>query len=399
MKKQFKSFTSARKYVRSLELKTQKNYSEYSVQGKLPEDIPSNPAKYYKFLGWTTFPDFLGTNNVATNLKSFWPFKKARKFVRELKLKNTSAWNDYCKSDNKPDNMPSSPERYYINEWISWPDFLGNGNIAFGKIKKLNYSKAQPIVQQLKIKSSIDWKKFVKENRIPNNIPKDPQGYYKNKGWKSWPDWLGTPLKKSYTRKLQIIWDFKKSRKFVHKLKLKSQKQWRNYYQSGNKPSEIPTDPSRRYKNKGWKSWPDWLGTDTIANRNRTFWDFDKSKKYLKKLGLKSRTEFYEKSKSGNISKHIPIEPRKKYTTQWKGWGDFLDTGNINSTKRSESFLSAKEAKPILKKLFKENNIENLSDWIKFASKNNKLLQDLHLPSNLLNTYSLGEAEKRKKQK
>jgi len=29
----------------------------------------------------------------------------------------------------------------------------------------------------------------------------------------------------------------------------------------GKKPDDIPDVPNQGYKNKGWVSWPDWLGT------------------------------------------------------------------------------------------------------------------------------------------
>jgi len=66
-----------------------------------------------------------------------------------------------------------------------------------------------------------------------------------------------------------------------------------------------------------------------------------------------------------------------------------LGTGIISNRKKSQSFLSAKEAKPVLQKLFKEYDIKNLSDWRKFSKTHGKLLEELHIPSKLLRTYSL----------
>jgi hypothetical protein len=54
------------------------------------------------------------------------------------------------------------------------------------------------------------------------------------------------------------------ARQFVHTLGLKSQAEWASYRKSGHKPSDIPSNPNRTYKNE-CKSWDDWLGTGFIA--------------------------------------------------------------------------------------------------------------------------------------
>jgi hypothetical protein len=85
---------------------------------------------------------------------------------------------------------------------------------------------------------------------------------------------------------------------------------------------------------------------------------------------------------------------------QNKGWirpGDWLGTGNIGNSEKSKLFLSIEEAIPIYRKLCKENNIKNLSDWRKFSKTHGKLLQELHLPSKFLSVYNLEKAEKRLK--
>ena len=78
----------------------------------------------------------------------------------------------------------------------------------------------------------------------------------------SWPDWLGTGTIASRFYKYR---PFKQARKFVHKLGLKNQAEWRKYCkgelsEKGLKPADIPSNSQRTYKNKGWISWPDWLG-------------------------------------------------------------------------------------------------------------------------------------------
>ena len=48
--------------------------------------------------------------------KQFRDFESAREFARELKLKGSREWYEYCKSGNKPDDIPSNPQKVY-KEW------------------------------------------------------------------------------------------------------------------------------------------------------------------------------------------------------------------------------------------------------------------------------------------
>ncbi len=55
------------------------------------------------------------------------------------------------------------------------------------------------------------------------------------------------------------------ARKFVRSLNLNGEADWRLYCKGEipdllPKPEDIPTAVARVYKNKGWISWPDWLG-------------------------------------------------------------------------------------------------------------------------------------------
>jgi hypothetical protein len=60
--------------------------------------------------------------------KKFRDFKSAREFARGLKFRNNKEWREYCKSGNKPDDMPSNPERKYKDKgWIGYGDWLGTG--------------------------------------------------------------------------------------------------------------------------------------------------------------------------------------------------------------------------------------------------------------------------------
>jgi hypothetical protein len=105
--KKFRDFASAREFVSKLKLKNTTEWKEYLKSGDKPDDIPSSPKNIYK-------KDFKGVDNWLGN--EWRPFAEAREFARALNLKGHKEWEDYCKSGNKPDDIPATPWRTY-KEW------------------------------------------------------------------------------------------------------------------------------------------------------------------------------------------------------------------------------------------------------------------------------------------
>ena len=83
---------------------------------------------------------------------------------------------------------------------------------------------------------------------------------------------------------------FKQARKFAREMNLSNKEEWKSLVKSNKIPNDIPTDPQSTYKNKGWTSWGDFLGTGTIASFNRTYSTFTEARKFVRSLGLKSQS-------------------------------------------------------------------------------------------------------------
>ena len=115
-------------------------------------------------------------------MKKFRDFKSAREFAQKLEFTSISKWNKYCVSGEKPHDVPSSPQKVYKKEWISWPEFLGNGNIASQKRVYLSFFDAKKFVHNLKLKDIQEWKKYCKSGKKPDDIPAHPWDVYKE--WK-----------------------------------------------------------------------------------------------------------------------------------------------------------------------------------------------------------------------
>ena len=84
----------------------------------------------------------------------------------------------------------------------------------------------------------------------------DPSKVYK-KSWKGWSDFLSTSKKSDWRN----IANYSKAKKIIKKYKLNSNRDFNNLSKTGKKPVNIPSNPNRAYKNKGWKGWKDFLGT------------------------------------------------------------------------------------------------------------------------------------------
>jgi 3-mercaptopyruvate sulfurtransferase SseA len=243
--RKFRNFKSARKFVRSLGLKNYKEWLEYCKSGNKPDNIPANLDTFYKNKGWTAWGDFLGTGTVANKDKTYRPFAEAREFTRELNLKTQKEWFEYCKSGNKPKDIPGNANTTYKKEWTAWGDFLGTGRIATQNKVYRSYKDAREFVQKLGLKNTKEWMAYCKSGNKPDDIPSTPQNTYKNSGWISVGDFLGTGNVASQNRTHR---PFKEAREFVISLGLKNSKEWFEYCKSGNKPDDIPATPWDVYK-------------------------------------------------------------------------------------------------------------------------------------------------------
>ncbi|MDC0153553.1 hypothetical protein OAJ02_02330 [Nitrosopumilus sp.] len=260
MAKQFRDFESARKFVRKLGFKNTYEWQEYCKSDNKPNDIPSNPQKNYSDQGWINWTDWLDSNTFAKSNRNYVSFIEAKKIVREFKIISETDWRKFCISGKRPDDLPSKPERVYKKEWTSWGDFLSTGYIANQKRNYLPFDKASKIskiiASKYKIKTQKDWYNFIRNNKIimENEFPKiphNPQTTYKKDWLKNggWGGFLGTGTVASQFKKYR---PFKEAREFVRSLELKTGREWEEYCKSGNKPDDIPSVPSKVYKE--WKN-------------------------------------------------------------------------------------------------------------------------------------------------
>lgn len=333
-----------------------------------------------RIFNFEVFSEYIDESELKENLQiKLWdklsrfqwmPFEEAREFVMQLNLKSGSEWIKYCKSGKKPESIPNAPRSSYKNKgWISMGDWIGTTPGWDGSY--LSFKEAREFVRSLKFNNGTEWKRYAKSVEKPHNIPQQPEKGYKNKGWINVRDWIGSKKLSNFEKNKNFL-PFDKAREYVRKLKLKNQKEWQ-YYSKTKKPDFIPGVPRKAYKNDGWISLGDWLGSGSKSTSESSFLSYEEAKKWALDNKIKSGTEWL--SKGSRIHNFLPAKPYRTYKNNWKGWGDFLNTGNVRT--RDKVFKSFEEAK---KWVLKEK-IRTSQEWIALKNKPNDI------PSNPQRTY------------
>ena len=156
------------------------------------------------------------------------------------------------------------------------------------------------------------------------------------------------------------------AKKIVQKLNIKSISKWTEYMIK-NKLKNIPQSPCQYFKNKGWISWGDFLGTGRIANQNKKFISYNEAKKIVCSLNIQSRNEWYKKYHLMIKQYNIPSLPSDTYK-EWESWGEFLGTGRIQDNKLAVNYLSYNESKEWVGNNL---NIKSVKEWVKNVQQNN----------------------------
>ena len=276
-------------------------------------------------------------------LRSWRSFRKARAFARSLDLRSRREWEAWVRGEfpekgERPADIPTLPSSVYGKEQFrSWGDFLGTGNVAHARRRFRPFRNARAFSRRLGLRSLREWWMWSKgdlpaKGTRPADIPCEPHVIYRERGWKNWMDFLGTKNKVNVRRAFRC---FTEARIFARNLGLNSKPEWERWSRGdlpkkGSRPEDIPASPDRCYRDRGWKSWGDFLGTRNLANSRRIFLPFRQARAFVRTLCLTSSREWLNWSKGslpekGTRPADIPSTPWKNYRDRgWNGWDDFL---------------------------------------------------------------------------
>lgn len=290
---------------------------------------------------------------------------------------------DYFKDKNQEKGTKKNESNDQFNFEV-FSDYIDESVLSeqlqiklWGKLAKYNwmpFQEARLIVRDLGLNSYSHWREFSKSMKKPSDIPANPNGVYKNEGWDSWGDWLGTDI--IATKYIEFV-SFNEARKYARNLNLKTVEEW--YSLKSKRPSNIPSAPQRTYENKGWKGWGDFLDIENYRGNDVEWMPFEVARSIIRKLGLKNVNEWYEYSRSADLDKRIPRAPAVAYKNDgWIGNGDWIGTDKIAD--QFKNHLSFEDAR----KFMKAREIYSLKEW-RVYRKANKIE---NIPYKLSRTYS-----------
>lgn len=256
IKEEHLSFEEARKHMHTVGIAGKTEWrlwckSQIPGKGKKPFFIPTQPNLVYKNSGWVSWSDFFNNNRI------YLPFEEVREYARSLNFKAQGDWFLHIKKE-KPKHIPYNPALAYAGKgWVDWSDFLK------GSQKWLPFEEAREIIRGLKLKGQTEWRKYCLgqlegKPPFPSNMPKVPHVIYADK-WEGYSDWVGNNFKSTLCK--TFAWPtYEETRAYATSLNFSSGAGWIEHIRSLTDP-KYPIAAYFVYKNSGWISWSDFLGT------------------------------------------------------------------------------------------------------------------------------------------
>lgn len=251
--RKYAPFEQALKFARNKNLKNSMEWRKLDLN-EIPANIPKNPHHVYEGNGWAGWGHFLGTGNVFQG--EYMEYEEAESFVQKLNFKSVSEFRKYCKSVERPNNLPTNPEKAYKNNgWVDFFQFLGKEKNTF-----MQYEEAKVIVGQLGLITLGEFSEYLRNNELPDGIPRSPEHFYKKDGsWINWQDFLGNS---SDDFKFRNHLTYEEAKGAIKPFNIVSSRSWKKIMTATNRPKNIPAWPPTFYKGYGWVSWSDFLGRD-----------------------------------------------------------------------------------------------------------------------------------------
>ena len=334
----FLPFEEALAMAQSLNLANQFEWEQWCKEGIRPPNVPANPRKVYKDGGWHGWGHWLGTGNVQLGVANrFLSFAEALAVAQSLGLVNRFEWREWCKEGMRPPKVPADPSSTYKDGgWQGWGHWLGTGNTQRGTEQFLPFDEALAAARSLKLASQYEWNVWSREGLRPPNVPSNPHHTYKDGGWQGWVHWLGS----RGLKKASKFVPFAQALTFARSLDLANRTEWEAWCKEGRRPPNVPSHPSRTYKDGGWQGWGHWLGTGN--QHTKQVLPFAEALAVARSLGLASRFEWEQWCKEGTRPPNVPSVPNRTYKDGgWQGWVHWLGSGGIKKASKFAPFAQA----------------------------------------------------------
>ena len=285
---------------------------EYRLRRKEDVRLPSTPARYYNNRGWIDNYNFFNKNRPDAYLT----YGEAKNAVSILSIKTRKEYNKRYKENPK---LPSNPE--YVYEGIGWIDYYN-----FLGVKALIYYETFEEAKKAVIKLGIiSRKEYIEQKRYREDLklPSQPSTYYKNKGWTKWDEFI-----------IISYLTYEEAKEAVQKLGIKTRTDYLKYKRY-KEDTLLPSNPEKRYNNKGWVDWYHFLGTKAPS----IYTTYQEAKMAVQRLNIQSMKEY--KSRRSEDPR-LPSSPSECYKN--KGWKTFYDLCNVKRLKYYATYQEAQKA-------------------------------------------------------
>ncbi|WP_351089407.1 VPA1269 family protein [Shewanella sp. S1-49-MNA-CIBAN-0167] len=218
------------------------NVSEYVKFYKQDKRLCSQPDIKFKDKGWMGWGGFLSV------IQKYQTLQEQKEAVQKLNPIPRKV-QDYLKVYKQDPRLQRYPYQSWLgNGWLGWPDFLGMPP------QYQTLQEHKDAVQKLNPVPST-MREYTKFHRQDPRLSHNPEILFKNNGWSDWGDFLDTV--KKYTT-------LQEYRDAIQKLN-PVPKMLKDYKNNFKQNPRLTSNPDRKFNDKGWVSWYDFLGNDDIV--------------------------------------------------------------------------------------------------------------------------------------
>jgi|694.fasta_scaffold23994_8 hypothetical protein len=253
--------------------------------------------------------------NVYTYMQ-YIEFKKAKSIIHNLKIKSVKEYYSLFKEGKIPAGIPRNPNRDYV-EFINWPDFLGNGNVAAKDKPFLSYEDCREYLLHEGVDSKDKfeaWRKL----KLNNLVPTKPDKTYKTE-WKSWGVFFKTSRVADIIKHQNFL-NYSEAKEYLAKFNFANEEEFYLWAKSSERPNNIPASPRKTY-GKDFVSMGDFLGNGNYHFKK--YLPFNECIEFIHSLKLNSIMDFQKWITENKKTHSIPSHPQDIYP-EFEGWPEFL---------------------------------------------------------------------------